>query len=135
MGERNQTIVHAALAYVRRSAWGVAHWDLAAHLLAIGLYKHPVPPDPLAEIWTPEVWAREAKGKWLGPVDEDFLAEPDYNLEDPQDLAREYQPTVRRPRVSPKGRQGKVTAYTLRVNHRTLPKVWREIVLAQDNTL
>ncbi len=53
---RNQQIVLAALERFRRSASGVADWDMSSHLLAFGLYKHPVPPDPLKEIWTRNLW-------------------------------------------------------------------------------
>jgi hypothetical protein len=60
---RNQQIVQAALEHYRRSASGVADWDMSSHLLAIGLYIHPVPPDPLKEIWTPELWKPELAKK------------------------------------------------------------------------
>jgi pRiA4b ORF-3-like protein len=32
----------------KRRVFAVAIWDLAQHLLAIGCYKHPVPPDPIS---------------------------------------------------------------------------------------
>ncbi len=67
---RNQQIVEAALAHFRRSASGVADWDMSSHLLAIGLYKHPVPPDALKDIWTRDLWGPElakkpVRGGWV----------------------------------------------------------------------
>jgi hypothetical protein len=42
---------------------GVSDWDMSSHLLAIGLYKHPVPPDPLKEIWTRDLCEPELARK------------------------------------------------------------------------
>ena len=28
-----------------------------------GQYRHPIPPDPISEIWTPEVWLPEMEDK------------------------------------------------------------------------
>ena len=150
---RNQAIVQSALAFIRKRPYGAAVWDISSHLLATGQYRHPVPPDPLSEIWTPEVWQPEIEGKnaasWMlvGGV----LAEPavtemfasllggagrDYDYDNPPDLPREYQPGEnRRPRPSRQARQGPVRTFTLRVNHRALPDVWRDIEIAEDQTL
>ncbi len=62
---RNRQIIQAALEHFRRSASGVTDWDMSSHLLAIGLYRDPVPPDPLKEIWTPELWEPEMAAKFI----------------------------------------------------------------------
>ncbi len=69
IAERNQAILQAALAFYRSKANGAAVWDITSHLLATGQYKHPIPPDPFAEIWTPKVWKpelakKEMRGGW-----------------------------------------------------------------------
>lgn len=78
IAERNQAIVQAALTFLRSKHNGAVLWDITSHLLATGQYRHPIPPDPISEIWTPEVWLPEMKdqepyGKWMltggsGPV-------------------------------------------------------------------
>lgn len=64
IAERNQTVVAAAIAHLKSRPNGATIWETAAHLLATGQYLHPVPPDPLSEIWTREVWGpvMETKG-------------------------------------------------------------------------
>jgi hypothetical protein len=67
---RNQQVVQAALAYFRRTAAGAPLWDISSHLLATGQYKQPVPPDPLVQIWTRDLWGPElnkkpARGGWV----------------------------------------------------------------------
>ncbi|HEX6386976.1 MAG TPA: hypothetical protein VF177_20120 [Anaerolineae bacterium] len=122
--------------------YGIAVWDLTTYLLATGEYRHPVPPDPISEIWhndildedepkTPVPESDSLAGALFGqPVQE-------YNYENPPDLPRQYDPDRgrRRARDSRKARFGSVKSYTLRVNHRALPEVWRDIELAEDNTL
>jgi len=63
IAERNQSVVQAALEYVRKSPWGAPIWDITARLLATGQYHHPVPPDPLSEIWTQDVWEPVLRAK------------------------------------------------------------------------
>ena len=60
-----------------------------------------------------------------------------YDPENPPDLPREYDPRYghRRPRPSRKALEGDFTSFILRVNHRALSKVWRDIELAEDQTL
>jgi hypothetical protein len=148
---RNQAIIQAALAFIRKRPYGAAQWDISSHLLATGQYRHPVPPDPLSEIWTPEVWQPEIEGKnaasWMlvgGVVAEpamtdmfaSLLGGADRDYDAPRDLPREYQPGGnRRPRPSRQAGRGAVKTYTLRVNHRALPDVWRDIEIAEDQTL
>jgi hypothetical protein len=52
-------------------------------------------------------------------------------------LPREYDPNYgrRRSRPSRKAQEGTFTSYTFRINHRALPEVWRDIELAEDQTL
>jgi hypothetical protein len=66
---RNQALLEAALAFYRKSVNGAPDWDTVRHLLATGKYRHPVPPDPFSEIWTPRVWKPElakkaSRGGW-----------------------------------------------------------------------
>ena len=65
---RNEAILQAALAYLRRSKSGAAIWDICEHLLSTGQYKHPIPPDPLSEIWTEEVWGPELEKKGYSAI-------------------------------------------------------------------
>jgi len=60
---RNQQVVQAAQAYFRRTVSGAAIWDISSHLLATGQYIHPVPPDPLEQIWTRDLWEPELNKK------------------------------------------------------------------------
>ncbi|MCL5996518.1 MAG: plasmid pRiA4b ORF-3 family protein [Chloroflexi bacterium] len=60
---RNEAVYDVALKYMyNRRAHGSVTWDLARYLLASGQYKHPVPPQPVAEIYDAagrEVYYRE----------------------------------------------------------------------------
>jgi len=58
---RNEAVVEAALTYIRHSQQMRPIWDITSHLLATGCYHHPVPPDPLDEIWTRAIWEPEAR--------------------------------------------------------------------------
>lgn len=152
---RNREIVAEGLAFLKKRQGGAAIWDIAAHLLATGQYRHPVPPDPLSEIWTREVWEsvmpREVRGGgWMlaGGLQQFLGEEPSaaglfgimadsYDPDNPRDLPREYQVTGR-PRLTRPSRlaaKGAVKTFTLRVKHRALPQVWREIEIAEDQTL
>ena len=55
--------MQVALAFLRSKRNGAALWDITSHLLATGQYRHPIPPDPISEIWTPQVWLPEMKDK------------------------------------------------------------------------
>jgi hypothetical protein len=148
--QRNQTVVQAALELLRKSIGGLAIWDIASRLLATGQYRHSIPPDPLTEIWTRDVWEPELRkkgytGGWTPvAVDQAELLAKElfgasakvYDYDNPPDLPDEYQPGPhRQPRPSRKGQKGPVATYILRVNHRALPKVWRDIEIAEDQTL
>ena len=147
---RNEAILQAALAYLRRSKSGAAIWDICEHLLSTGQYKHPIPPDPLSEIWTEEVWGPELekkgyRGGWMlasasgtdSLVKELFGQTANlYDNDNPQDLPGEYQPGPgRRPRPSRKAQKGEARTFICRVKHKDFPKVWRDIEIADDQTL
>ena len=155
IAERNEAIIQAILAFVRSRPQGVMDWDITAHLLSTGRYQHPIPPDPLAEIWTEETWGPhfvESKyGKeYFWPGNLQPKPAPDlelsalfgapvhvYDYDNPPDLPREYDPGqgLRRPRASRKARSGLVKTFTFRVHHRALSGVWRDLELAEDQTL
>ncbi len=156
IAERNQVIVQAALTFVRKRHYGTTPWELTVHLLSTGQYRHPIPPDPLSEIWTPEVWAETlvakeiAGGGWFFTGEVIEQPKPDselsilfgapvqvYDYENPPDLPHEYDPDrgQRRPRASRKAKEGSVKTFVFRVNHRALPRVWRDIELAEDQNL
>ena len=150
---RNQAIVQDALAFLRKRPYGAVIWETTSHLLATGQYRHPIPPDPLSEIWTPEVWQSEMEkksgGGWVWAheapavrITGDLLTglfgttDQGYDYDNPPDLPREYQSGEdRRPRPSRKAQRGTVKTFTVRVNHRALPQVWRDIEIAEDQTL
>ena len=148
IADRNQTVVQAAAEVLRKSVWGAAIWDITARLLATGQYRHPVPPDPLTEIWTQEVWkpilaSKGYQGGWtpvdIGAADElarELVGNVAHDVDHPPDLPAEYiSGGSRRPRPSAQAKRGPVKTFTLRVCHRALPKVWRDIELAEDQTL
>jgi hypothetical protein len=133
---RNQAVVQAAVERLRRSAYGVADWDLIPHLLATGQYRHPIPPDPLGDIWTEDIWRPVLEEK-KPPSRMWVRIDPDeYDVDHPADLPREYQPGPgRRPRASRQAQHGPLKTFVLRVNHRALPRVWRDVEIAADQTL
>jgi hypothetical protein len=144
--ERNRAFVEMIAKMLNRP-YGAAPWDITTHALARGYYQHPIPPDPLHEIWRDDIWhfqptedAEDARTE-VGPdpLLSAFFERPAqvYDPQNPPDLPREYNPEYgrRRPRPSAKARTGDFTSYTFRVNHRALPKVWRDIELAEDQTL
>jgi len=122
--------------------YGVTPWELATHLLATGFYHHPVPPDPLSELWdqiegegggipSEEQGERLLMSVLLGQAS---IENADYDF---PILPPEYDPDLeqRRERHSQQTRRGSVRSFLLRVNHRALPEVWRDLELAEDNTL
>ncbi len=169
IAERNEETVQAALAFIRPRSYGAAIWEVTTHLLSTGRYRHPIPPDPLSEIFTPDRWrpVLEEKGLssgLLGPTsllgdnlpDEvrdiferltgaddlaarlaPFLdAQRNATAAEPSDLPREYQSgDLRRPRPSAQASRGLAPTVLLRVTHRDYPKVWRDILIAADQTL
>ena len=152
---RNQAIVGEVTTLIRRKPRGVAIWDISSHLLSTGQYRQPVPPDPLEEIlaeaqWGPNIVEAAYGGAYFWDDSPPPPVTPDpqlselfgasvqvYDYENPPDLPREYDPdkTTRRPRSSRKAKKGTVKTFTFRVNHRALPQVWREVELAEDQTL
>jgi hypothetical protein len=142
---RNQALVEFGLKLLQRP-YGVAPWDFTTYLLATGFYHHSVPPDPFSELWHEDAMASviyEAEPELAQPEPEPLARDlfgqtiQEYDYENPPDLPREYDPDYghRYARKSRKARKGSVTSFILRVNHRALPDVWRDIKLAEDNTL
>ena len=131
---RNQQIVHAALEHYRHSASGVADWDMSSHLLAIGLYRDPVPPDPLKEVLTPDLWEPElarktVRGGWVyaGRRDSDPMIESLMRqLCDQTPLSRR-----KREPASVAGIATSTSIYQLKVTLRdSQPAIWRRIQVA-----
>ncbi len=143
---RNQVILDAARKRASRPG-GVAIWDLTTHLLATEMYRHPVPPDPISELWHEDDWIRtEEDDSSISQLQAENMPlvsalfgqdmQP-YDYEAPPNLPWEYDPDqgYRRPRQSHLARRGSVRSYMLRVSHRALPEIWRDLELAEDNTL
>lgn len=146
IAERNQTFIEMIVKLLNRP-YSAAPWEITTHALARGYYQHPIPPDPLYEIWRDDIWhfrPREDVADLrpeteLDPLLSELFERPAqvYDPENPPDLPREYDPNYgrRRPRPSTKAVEGNFTSYTFRVNHRALPEVWRDVELAEDQTL
>ena len=142
---RNQELVAIGQKLMQQRPYGLAEWDFTTYLLATGFYHHPIPPDPFNELWHDGIIASMLYGEEppapqlkLDLLGSAFFGQPvqSYNFENPH-LPREYDPDYgrRHARQSRKARTGSVTSYLLRVNHRAMPEVWRDIELAEDNTL
>lgn len=142
---RNQAIVEAARKRASRPH-GASIWNLTTHLLATGMYRHPVPPDPISELWNEDVRMGQGEGDPSTESQSDsalmvsaLFGQPlqTYDYENPPDLPREYDPDqgIRRPRKSRLARRGSVQSTILRVSHRSMQEVWRDLELAEDNTL
>jgi hypothetical protein len=142
---RNIELVEIGLKLMQRP-YGITPRDFTTYLLATGFFHHPVPPDPLSELWhegimEPTIYGDvpEPAQPQPEPLASDLFGQAlqEYNFEEPPDLPREYDPDYgrRHARWSRKAWHGSVTSFLLRVNHRALPAVWRDIVLAEDNTL
>jgi hypothetical protein len=142
---RNQALVDIGSKLLKRP-YGIADWKFTTYLLASGFYRHPIPPDPFSELWHEDTIVRILYGEEPEPVqpDPELLTEEqftqvvrEYDFESPFDLPRAYDPdrSHRHARKSRKARYDSVTSFTLRVNHRALPEVCRDIELAEDNTL
>lgn len=138
---RNQEIVQAALAYYKRSASGAAIWDISSHLLATGQYKHPVPPDPLEQIWTRDLWEPElnkkaVRGGWVyvGRQDIDLLLAS--LLEQIGEGRRRRKPKKERgkaPRVKP---EASSSIYQIKVTlEGSRPSIWRRFQAPGDISL
>ena len=146
IAERNQVFIELIVKMLNRP-YSAAPWEITTHALARGYYQHPIPPDPLHEIWRDDIWhfRPQEDAAYVQPETEpdpllsELFERPAqvYDPENPPDLPREYDPNYgrRRPRPSIKAREGTFTSYTFRVNHRALPEVWRDIELAEDQTL
>jgi hypothetical protein len=131
---RNQQIVQAALERFRSSSTGVTDWDMSSHLLAIGLYKHPLPPDSLKEIWTRDLWEPElarkpVRSRWVYAGRDD--SEP--MIGSLMQQLRDQTPPSKRKRESPAiaGITAPTSIYQLKVTLRdSNPAIWRRIQVA-----
>jgi hypothetical protein len=147
---RNVAIIQETDSYVlRRLAYGTAIWDLSSHLLTQGHYHHPIAPDPLREILTlsgsavlpqreVELEFSDVRARPLAQLAASHLEAGTFvgEIGDPPDLPAEYKSGPnRRPRPSFRARQGIVKTYLLRVCHRALKQIWRDIEIAADQTL
>jgi hypothetical protein len=148
---RNVAIIQETDSYVlsRMVSYDTAIWDLATHLLTQGHYHHPVAPDPLSEILTINdsvvLLQREPALDYPGTFSDSrahlaaaFLhaGTASEAVLDPPDLPPEYKSGPnRRPRPSPRALKGVVKTYLLRIYHRAVEHVWRDIEIATDQTL
>jgi hypothetical protein len=128
---RNQQIVQAALERFRRSSRGVTDWEMSSHLLAIGLYKHALPPDSLKEIWTRDLWEPElarklVRNRWVyaGRDDSELM------IGSLMQQLRDQTPPSKRKRepASITGITAPTSIYQLKVTLRdSNPPIWRRI--------
>jgi len=135
---RNQQVVQAAQAYFRRTVSGAAIWDISSHLLATGQYKHAVPPDPLEQIWTREMWEPElnkkaARGGWVyvGRQDIDLLLSS--LLHQIGESPRRRTPKRVRAKTSSAESKGPSSIYQIEVTLKnSQPLIWRRIQVPGD---
>lgn len=161
---RNRIVQQAALKFVAHHPNVPMVDDICTHLLVSGRYHHPVPPDSFAELWTPDIYEAEVERKeerfgnvrwmltgneadlkiWKSPSDirsvqslfEKVGKVNLYNPDDPHDLPKEYADLGnRRPRPSQRAQQGMVKTFTFRVCLQGYSKAWRDLELAEDQTL
>jgi hypothetical protein len=104
---------------------------MSSHLLAIGLYKHPLPPDALKEIWTRDLWEPELVGK---PVRSGWVkAECDHSELMIQSLMQQLRGQTprskkRREPASIAGISSLTSIYQLKLTLRdSHPAIWRRI--------
>jgi len=135
---RNQQVVQAAQAYFRRTVSGAAMWDISSHLLATGQYKHPVPPDPLEQIWTRDLWEPElnkkvVRGGWVyvGRKDIDPLLFS--LLEQIGEKPRRRAPKKERTKTSTAESRTPSSIYQIKVTLKdSRPSIWRRVQVPGD---
>jgi hypothetical protein len=157
---RNQEVIDASVAYVRSRWRGTMISELCEFLLARGHYQHLLPPDPLLEIWTPEIWQPlveelDMGSAWVlsadpeaqmtplrtparapdAPVVDNLISEVFSRLGLTQPFQAVAAPRKRAGRSTSRPDQERVTVWTLRVSYQERPTVWREIELRGDQTL
>ncbi len=137
---RNQQVVQAALAYFRRTASSAAIWDISSHLLATGQYQHPVPPDPLEQIWTRDLWEPElnkkaVRGGWVyvGRQDIDRLLAS--LLEQIGEKPRRRASKKERTKTSRAKSEAPSSIYQIKVTLKDSPSIWRRIHAPGDISL
>jgi len=138
---RNQQVIQAALAYFRRTVSGAAMWDISSYLLATGQYKHPVPPDPLEQIWTRELWESELnkkpiRGGWMYVGRQDIDPLLSSLLEQISEKPRRRTPKNERTKTSTTESEGPSLIYQLKVTLKdSHPPIWRRIQVPGDISL
>jgi hypothetical protein len=100
----------------KRRAFAVAVWDLAQHLLAIGCYKHPVPPDPISSFWG----RLDMQIGLLRVYADEFAGRSRRSVKKGRKKAKTKAPQIY---------QLKVTLYDI------APPIWRCFLIAGDTTL
>ena len=138
---RNQQVVQAAQAYFRRTVSGAAMWDISSHLLATGQYQHPVPPDPLEQIWTRDLWEPElnkkaVRGGWVyvGRKNIDPLLFS--LLEQIGEKPRRRAPKKERTKTSTAESRVPSSIYQIKVTLKdSRPSIWRRIQAPGDVSL
>jgi hypothetical protein len=135
---RNQQVIQATQAYFRRTVSGAAIWDISSHLLATGQYQHPVPPDPLEQIWTRDLWEPElnkkpARGGWVyvGRKDIDPLIAS--LLQQIGESPRRRTSKKDRTKTSTAESRGPSSIYQIKVTLKdSHPPIWRSIQVPGD---
>ncbi len=138
IAERNRQILQAVQAYNHSM---MAIWEVSSHLLATGQYKHPTPPDPLAQIlkddlWGPDLPSGTNLAGWMlskGPEIDPLVASLLDQVEETQARHRSKKGSSSTP-VSGSLTSGHV--YQLKVTIRNIhPTIWRRIQVPDDITL
>ena len=133
IAERNRQIIQATLSYNQRKHNVLLIWDVSSYLLSSGLYKHPVPPDPLEHILKDELWGPDLPPESLSPV---WMLKKQPEI-DP--LVASLLDEIGRPRRGQRLKKEHLMTtapaqiYQLKVTLRdSLPSVWRRIQMPGD---
>ncbi|GAG89509.1 unnamed protein product, partial [marine sediment metagenome] len=97
--ERNQVFVEMIVKMLNRP-YSAAPWEITTHALSRGYYQHPIPPDPMHEIWRDDIWhfRPQEDVEYIRPETEpdpllsELFERPAqvYDPENPPNLPREY---------------------------------------------
>jgi hypothetical protein len=116
-------------------------WDISSHLLATGQYQHSVPPDPLEQIWTRDLWEPElnkkaVRGGWVyvGRKDIDPLLFS--LLEQIGEKPRRRAPKKEHTKTSTAESRTPSSIYQIKVTLKdSRPSIWRRIQVPGDISL
>jgi hypothetical protein len=136
IGVRNQALLALIRKLVARSVI-IPPWEIVTHALVHGFYHHPLPPDPLLELWVAEDETYRTPFERAPAREEDtalsaLFGQPAH-LGTPKEPGEEEFPPP--PRPSALARRDSVKTYLLRVAPAEYPEDWRMLELAEDNTL